>query len=249
MTDEENAALVIKTGIEQVFAPVQKLIDQLIGPAATEVGLSYGDQAKVWRLKRQLRMMKEVQRLIDESGLKVNPVATRLFFPVIEAAGIEDDDDMQTRWAALIANESTKVGTVHPSFIEILRQMSPEDARLLDRLYERCLSRLTRRVQPWVDSISHADQERRVQMGENPYTPFNNLVRIGLIETVYTIDSKNVKISFTRGRSSKFDGKLDSHHELADIAYLFIAACRAPKKNMDESDAAQKSSEAVECGS
>jgi hypothetical protein len=229
MTDEENAALVIKTGIEQLMRPFQDLLDKLLGPAATVIGESLGDQTKVWQFKRRIRFMREVQRLAGESGLKINPVATRLFFPVYEAASIEDDDNMQTRWAALIANEATKVGSVHPSFIEILRQMAPDDARLLDRLYERCMSRLTRVVTPWVDTISHVEMEQRVQAGENPYTPFNNLIRLGLIETVYTIDSKKVKIRFTQRRSSKFEGKLEHHNELADFAYLFVAACRAPK--------------------
>ena len=215
MTDEENAALVIKTGIEQLFVPLHKLLGELLGPAAEEVGLSLRDQAKTWRFKRQLRMLREVQRLVDESGLKINPIATRLFFPVLEAAAIEDDDEMQTRWAALIANEATNFGSVHPSFIEILRQIAPEDARLLDRLYDRCLSKLSRSATPWVNTITQAEVERRVAMGENPYTPFNNLVRLGLIETVYTIDPRKVKIRPTQGRTTKFEGKLDHHNELA----------------------------------
>lgn len=229
MSDEENAALVIKTGVEQLLVPLHKLLDQLLGPAATAVGLSFGDQAEVWRVKRKLRFLKEIKRLLDEADSDIKPIATKLFFPVYEAASIEDDDDMQTRWAALIANEATKIGSVHPSFIEILRQMSPDDARLLDRLYDRCITMLTRAVTPWAESITQAEMEQRVQAGENPYIPFKNLVRLGLIETVYTIDSKKVQIHSTQGRSSKFDGKLEHHNELADIAYLFVQACRAPK--------------------
>jgi hypothetical protein len=81
MTDEENAALVIKTGIEQLFAPVQDLLGRLIGPAADEVGKGLADSAKVWRLKRQLRLLQEVKRMIDQSGRDIKPIATRLFVP------------------------------------------------------------------------------------------------------------------------------------------------------------------------
>jgi hypothetical protein len=138
MSDEENAAVVIKTGVEQLFVPLHQLLDKLLGPAATEVGLGLGDSVKVWRLKRQVRLLQEVKRLLDQSGKDINPIATRLFFPVLEAASIEDDDEMQTRWAALLANEATGVGSVHPSFIELLRQLAPTDARLLDRLVDWC---------------------------------------------------------------------------------------------------------------
>lgn len=50
MSDEENAALVVKEGMKQFFAPYHDLINKLLGPAATEVGLSWGDSIKVWRL-------------------------------------------------------------------------------------------------------------------------------------------------------------------------------------------------------
>lgn len=242
MSDAEDQALVIKTSVEQLFAPFQKLFDELLGPAATVVGESLGDQAKVWQFKRRIRFMAEMKRLADESGLKINPIAPRLFFPVYDAASIEDDDDMQTRWASLIANEATKVGSVHPSFIEILRQLAPDDARLLDKLYDYCWANLTRKVTPWVKrSITQYEIDQRVQAGENPYIPFNNLVRLGLIETVYTIDQRKVRIRFTQGRSSKFEGKLENHHELSDIAYLFVAACRAPKENKGQPPSSSES--------
>lgn len=71
--------------------------------------------------------------MLDAASSEIKPIAPRLFFPVLEAASIEDNDEMQTRWAALLANEATSVGSVHPSFLEILRQLALEDARLLDK--------------------------------------------------------------------------------------------------------------------
>src|SRR4051812_10152986 len=117
-----------------MFVPLHQLLDRLLVPAATDVGLAIGDSVKVWRFKRQLRLLQEVKRLIEHSGADIKPIATRLFFPVLEAASIEGDDEMQTRWAALLANEATNVGYVHPSFIDVLRQLAPQDAGLLDKL-------------------------------------------------------------------------------------------------------------------
>jgi hypothetical protein len=196
MTDEKNAALVIKTGIEQLFAPVQDLLGRLIGPAADEVGKGLADSAKVWRLKRQLRLLQEVKRMIDQSGRDIKPIATRLFFPILQAASVEDDDDMQSRWAALLANEATNARSVHPSFIEILWQLAPDDARLLDKLYDYCQSEGTRTARPWVDLISHAERQRRMAAGENPEDAFDSLARLGLIQPDYGVvdDHKMLKI-------------------------------------------------------
>src|SRR5689334_634388 len=75
-----------------------RLRDKLLGPAATEVGQSLVDSVKVWRLRRQLRLFHEVKRMLEATTNEIKPIATRLFFPVLEAASVEDDDEMQTRW-------------------------------------------------------------------------------------------------------------------------------------------------------
>jgi Abortive infection alpha/Protein of unknown function (DUF2806) len=231
MTDEENAALVIKTGIEQLFVPLQKLLETLLGPAATEVGLSFGDSAKVWRFKRQIRLLQEVKRLLDQSGRDIKPIATRLFFPVLEAASIEDDDEMQTRWAALLANEATNIGSVHPSFIEMLKQLAPGDARLLDKLYDHCVKRHTQTVTPWVDQISVAERDRRLAAGESPEEEFDNLVRLGLVVSSYELLAERTEFILpdrkTRAVGSK--PKLKEDYILSDLAVRFVKVCRAPK--------------------
>ena len=231
MTDEENAALMIKTGVEQLMRPLQDLVEKLLGPAATDIGLSLGDSTKVWRFKRQLRLLKEVQRQLDESGLKINPVATRLFFPVLEAASIEDDDDMQTRWAALLANEATNVGSVHPSFVEILKQMAPDDARLLDKLYDACKLNRTRRVTPWVNfQMTYAECERRQAAGENPEPAFNNLIRLGLIQPNYKVLDRPKGLKIVAGQPQLIgSAELKEEYELSEVAFKFVEACRAPK--------------------
>ena len=47
---------------------------------------------------------------------------------------LEDDDDMQARWAALLANAANpdQEVTVHPTFPGILKELGSAEARLLD---------------------------------------------------------------------------------------------------------------------
>jgi Abortive infection alpha/Protein of unknown function (DUF2806) len=206
MTDEENAALVVKEGMKQLFAPYNDLINKLLGPAVTEIGLSLGDSRKVWRFKRRIRFVQEVKRMIDQSGKDIKPLATRLFFPVFEAASIEDDDEMQTRWAALLANEATNVGSVHPSFVEILKQLAPDDARMLDRIVDWCEFRDTRTIQWWQFNPRNEGQQKE-------YESLDNLVRLGLVVSAYVVETQ----------------KLKSDNQLSEFAVRFVAACRAPK--------------------
>jgi abortive infection alpha-like protein/uncharacterized protein DUF2806 len=226
MSCEEDNALLIKEGVKQLFAPYHDLLAILLGPAFEEVGLSVGEQVSMWRAKRWFRFMAEFQRLIDVIGLDIQPTAMRKFFPILEAKSIEDDDNMQTRWAALLANEATSPNSVHPSYIDILRQLSPEDAKLLDTLYEEVGSQKYRTI---------LDSEYDVNS-----LSFYNLTRLGLIETIYDLDSKRIKVTvpvpaarfdsrFPHNVEGNLVGDLDNHWWFSDFAVAFVQACRAPK--------------------
>jgi len=205
----------------------------LFGAAATEVGLSFADSARTWRLKRQFRLYQKIAAMVEDGNIAVGPVPPGLLFPILQAASLEDDEDLQSHWAALLVNAGIDSNSVHPSFIEILRQLTSEDARLLDKLYDSCLSKRTRKVTPWVDSITYAERESREEAGENPTEPFQNLVRLGLIQTEYEIDKRSsvVNLKQTRFGSAKVPpSKLESHDRLTKFAFRFVQACRAPQK-------------------
>jgi hypothetical protein len=224
MTDEDDAALVIKTGIEQMFVPLHQLLDKLLGPAAAEVGLSLGDSVKVWRLKRQVRLLQEVKRLLEHTGKDIKPIATRLFFPILDAASIEDDDEMQTRWAALLANEATEIGLVHPSYIDILRQLAPSDTRLLDKVCDWCEQHKTHRITTGYSvPLSESDLEMDTILKSHGNS-LENLVRLGLIKSEYEMTDP----SFFRDVSD-----LESWYELSQFALRFVHACRAPADSPD----------------
>jgi len=220
MSDEENAALVLKTGVEQVFAPLHRLLDQLLGPAATE-GLSLGDSVKLWRLKRQTRLLQEVKRIVEECDGEIKTVATRLFFPILDNASIEDDDEMQTRWAALLANEALNSGSVHPSFIEILKQMSPADATMLDRLFDFCEIH-GNPIQWWSFGPVYDDEGEKEAVG--------NLVRLGLIELDYDLEKGHTSLKlFGPNAQLLSEPTLREKNRLSDVAVRFVKACRAPR--------------------
>ncbi len=51
---------------------------------------------------------------------------------IIRGVSLEDDEDLQTMWSALLANAaSPESEKVKPGFTAILNQMSPDEARLL----------------------------------------------------------------------------------------------------------------------
>jgi hypothetical protein len=216
--------------------PLNDLIGRIAGPAADEIGEYLKAVVKPYTTARKVEALLKAQRMLREKGISPQSVPPSLLLPILEGASIEDDEDLHTRWAALLANAATSPELVHPSYIEILKQLSPQDAALLDKLYNYFKETGRSVVRPWMNA-SYTEKSERLKTGDNPEIAFNNLVRLGLIEHFYEIDQKRTKvkvpIGLFQGRFSgieaKVEGELDDWFELAEVAEVFVQACRAPK--------------------
>ena len=62
----------------------------------------------------------------------------KLLFPLLEGASLEENEDLHTMWAALLANAAATDDTnrVRPGFIASLRQLSPDEALILTYIYD-----------------------------------------------------------------------------------------------------------------
>jgi hypothetical protein len=77
--------------------------------------------------------------MAKKAGFTPQAVPPKILFPLLEGASFEEDEDIHTMWAALLANAaSEKVSdTVRPGFIAILRDMAPDEAALLRAVSEQ----------------------------------------------------------------------------------------------------------------
>lgn len=64
-------------------------------------------------------------------------------------------------------------------------------------------------------------------MGEDQFSiPFQNIVRLRLIQVSYQVDGMKVNM---HSENPYVSGDMDEDHWLTDFAVGFIEACRAPK--------------------
>lgn len=132
MADEDK---LVKAGVEAAMKPFADLLDKLAGPAAEEIGLALKDHVRVFRFKRQLRLFERVKEMLAESRMDPGRVPFKLLLPMVENASIEENDCLQDRWAAMLADASVN-REIHPSFPEILKQLSEKEVAYLDACYE-----------------------------------------------------------------------------------------------------------------
>jgi hypothetical protein len=122
-------------GVGKELLPAARAFQEAVGQTSVgqEIGQWLADVVRYRRASHQARLLMRAAEKIRASGLPASAVEDRLLRAVLEEGAFEDDERMQERWARLLASAATGV-TVPPAFPEILRQLEPIEARLLDEL-------------------------------------------------------------------------------------------------------------------
>lgn len=97
------------------------------------------DQLRFARHKRQIRLMNRVEQLMTQFGedVLIKPLELKLAIPLFQAASLEENDELQDKWAKLLVNSSVASCGIElrRSYIDILEQLSHLDAVILDKIY------------------------------------------------------------------------------------------------------------------
>jgi hypothetical protein len=111
----------------------------MLGPAAEEIGEYFRLRIRGYLSTNRDRIVARAAQMVELSGRNAHEVPLRTALPLLEGACREDDPTLQERWAALLANASTadRVDAVPPVFAEILSNLTPSAARVLDLLNEQ----------------------------------------------------------------------------------------------------------------
>lgn len=108
------------------------------GPLEQGMGI-FEDKLRYMRWERQLRLMQKANELLEDLGLEgpTRAVPLKVAIPLLQAASIEDDDNLQDKWVNLLVNAANANSGVEirRAYVEILGQISPLEAKILDVVY------------------------------------------------------------------------------------------------------------------
>jgi hypothetical protein len=102
------------------------VLSQFLGPSAKHLG----EQA----LERGKQIGSKAVAYLAAVGRAPQPVEPKLLLPLVQAASLETDETLADRWAALLSNAADPAQrvAVQPGFVEVLRQLTPIDAQVLE---------------------------------------------------------------------------------------------------------------------
>jgi Abortive infection alpha len=181
---------------------------------------------------------------LRDAGLQANPVPPRLLLPIFDNCSVEDNDDLQELWAGLLASASQETDSLSPSFIETLKQLTPEEAKHYDQIFVE-VSKLHKSNLTGGDPIPY---QAFTDAWKAPKGVLETYERLGLIRRDYdvkmksgswiTYDVKDMKSTVEEIESALEDMEAEVRYQHLFTAYglNFLKACRGPGKQ--EQDAA-----------
>jgi hypothetical protein len=128
---------------KELFGATRGALRKILGPPLEEFGLMLGDHVRAFRIRNLLRLDANIRAVAKAYGLKrgsfqLLPVGDAI--RTIDAASMEENDDVQQLWARLIikaaSGEQEQDRRIDKLYIELLKSLSATDAALLELLHE-----------------------------------------------------------------------------------------------------------------
>lgn len=224
MEDILGLGKTVAEGLQLLKEPVQSMF----GPAWNELAGSLGDAVRHWRDMRRLARALGAVEKIQAMGLSPKAVEPAILFPLLDAASLTNDPSLKDKWDSLLANASlaSESAVVLPAYIEILRQLIPPEAKILDWLYE------SRLALPSYSEASRDDIIKTFHLSGEDYILFaSDLHRLQVIDgrrSVYPPPETKTTVSDIMAIGQVTSASHYRTIELTPLGIAFIKACRCP---------------------
>ena len=198
---------------EEVTPEIGHFMGAVMGSPGLELGELVTDQIRAWRFKRGIRYVQRAMKQLEDAGMNPKIVPMRTLAPLMDGGTLEDDDEMAGRWASLLANAASGEREVPPSFASVLRDLEPEQARIVDHVYQTMMQ--------------IAPELRRQNLG---------MARMGIVAEL-ELSNKNleyhldnlIRLRLIRRPSGVIDDELEMV-TLTEFGRAFVRACRPPSQ-------------------
>jgi Abortive infection alpha len=116
-----------------------RFFTRIFGGALDQVGGMIEDSLRFRRGVRLLRLEKRYEEIREELGIRSEPtpIEMNIGIPLLEAASLQENDEIQDLYARLLVNATDPSARVKAQrgFVTILQDLGPLEVLLLDRIY------------------------------------------------------------------------------------------------------------------
>ncbi|EIE01042.1 Abi-alpha family protein [Leptospira licerasiae] len=181
-----------------------------------------GDRLKFLRWRRQVRIVDEVNALLKQRGIfDLRPLPVNLALTILENASMEENDEIQDIWNKLLANamDPNFKNEIRTAYIDIIKSLSPLDARVLLAVFRNVNSFLPQQPLEFI-GVTRKGIQAQLQIGqEEALLSIQNLFRVQCL-ALATDYAKFPVDEFSQIYAGGFD-----EFSLTLFGYRFVETC------------------------
>lgn len=217
MTDE-----IAREGINQLADKAFAFLEKVVNPPLEELGGLLADKIKLWRWKNQVNIIPQAKRFCEQKEIQLGKIPLKTLAPLLEHSSWEENPDMQTKWASLLANAANPNYSydIHPTYVEILNQLSSLETKLLDSLFNEYERTFADKKHVLLFSKEKICQAMNIP-SEKLDILIDNLFRLNLLQPPASYDGISI---------GKYPIVLRTHEviQLTPLGRDFVRHCRFP---------------------
>jgi len=210
---------------------VKKLTNKLLGPLCDEFGAMLAEEVRIrMHLPRNIKLLQRLKEILEKEKIKPKSVNVKVLLPLLNASALEDDETMAERWASLLASaaDSKNESALESSFIEILKQLPPTHAFLLDVFYDR-IQAMEISIEKWNEDGVLLSELRDFLKKEVPRfdVAVQNLLRLRLVSL------PSVKLGVANGQEVRVVVTSSNILCATSLGLAFVSACKRGREPGD----------------
>jgi hypothetical protein len=190
------------------------------GHPGETIGTMLGNVANR-RLKNVEAVSGKSHLILLDIGVEPSEVPLNILQPILEGASLQDDPNLQSAWANLLANaaDGRQKNRVEPSFVAMLRNLSSREVRFLESLCSGADGL-------WNIQLGKHDT-RRIYGGEaNTFDIMMTLLqREGILESH---EGSDVMVDRPRLHPFRTLANPEGFYTFTPLGIAFVRACRKP---------------------
>jgi len=174
----------ISRAIEKGVDLAKDFLDKLIIPSVEETGLLLKDKITMWRFNNQVKMLIKAKETCEKHGINPKTVSLKILCPLLEYAGLEENDILQDKWANLLTNMVDSSQNIENHvFPYLLSQVSVDEFMMVEVAYKMRIERVNKLEselheflinKPTIekelkDQFSQLDKELKNEKEKRPY--------------------------------------------------------------------------------
>ena len=217
--------------IKDIVSTTKVAIDSLVtivslqlSPSIKELGEMAGDTIRYFRFKNEVNILVKAQAVVKERVYRPNRISSKIFGTIVKYGSLEDEESMLDKWANLLANavNPNAIKETKRTYIEILKQLSPKEALILDKFFDYYSAESIRRDHNFQEAISIKGEHLKELSGleQAQYERcMDNILRLNLLGT------GGLRFTPPQPEQKRYTGEKEEIVFTA-FGYDFVSICR-----------------------